>query len=139
MEVDMDQIYHPYWLWEDYKNKMWKKQPKEKELEMLPVAIEFTGDHIKYGSAMLRVIKEWPITCEHNLTDIGINQKAFIGHCAVCLELGIPEYITRLAWHQLTQEQQDKANAAAEFAIAQWISTYRKIPKCQNTQLELMF
>jgi hypothetical protein len=87
---------------------------------MLPQTIEFTGDHIKYGLAMMRVIREWPITCEHNLTDNSINQKAFIGHCAVCLQLGIPEYITRMAWKYLSKDQQDKANERAQFAIDTW-------------------
>lgn len=105
---------------------MWNKVPKEEENEILNVAIKFTGDHKRYGAAMDRVIKEWPITCEHNLTDNSINKKAFIGHCAVCLELGIPEYITRMAWGNLNEQQQILANKEAERAIKQWELNYNK-------------
>jgi hypothetical protein len=122
----MKQIYHNYTKWEDFKNGMWLKVEVEKENEMLQKAITFTGDHEMYGKAMLRVIKEWPITCEHHLTDNAINKKAFIGHCAVCLELGIPEYIVRMAWHYLTKEQQDLANNAADKAISKWLLIHNK-------------
>lgn len=131
----MKQIFHPYTKWEDFKNGMWNKVEDSIEDEMLQIAIEFTGDHKKYGLAMLRVIEEWPMTCEHNLTDNGINQRAFIGHCAVCLELKIPEYITRMAWHYLSQKQQDLANNQADIAIAKWKENYL----CLNKNLEFQF
>lgn len=118
----MKRVYHNYTKWEDYHAGMWKQLSKT-ELELhLQTAIDFTGDHERYGAAMQRVIVEWPITCEHNLTDKSMNQRAFIGHAAVCLELGIPEYITRAAWHFLTKEQQDLANAQADRAIKDWIN-----------------
>lgn len=113
-------IYHPYTKWEDYIHGMWKPNRKDELEELLPIAIQFTGDHERYGAAMQRVIVEWPIGCEHNLTDHSMNQKAWVGHAAVCLELGIPEYVTRAAWHYLTKEQQDLANAQADRAIKDW-------------------
>ena len=116
----MKQIFHHYQKWEDFKNGMWRKVSPEDEVSMLAEAKAFTGDHTKYGLAMMRVIREWPLTCEHNLTDNSINQKAFIGHCAVTLQLGIPEYITRMAWGMLTEEQQTKANERAQHAIDTW-------------------
>lgn len=124
----MKQKYHHYTKWEDYQNGMWRKVKREDEVKMLQTAIEFTGDHTRYGKSMQRVIKEWPIACEHNLTDFNINQKAFIGHCAVCLELGIPEYIVRSAWGKLTDEQRLLANKQAELAINKWHNEYFKKP-----------
>jgi len=113
----MKQLFHHYTLWEDFNAGMWNKVTKLQEDEMVKIAVEFTGNAVKYGSAMIRVIDEWPVTCEHNLTDLNQNRRAFIGHCAVCLQLGIPEYITRIAWHKLSQKQQDEANAMADNAI----------------------
>ena len=135
----MKQIFHHYSKWEDYKNGMWRKVTKEDEENMLKIAIDFTGNYKKYGAAMFRVIKEWPFTCEHNFTDNGINHQAFVGHCAVCLELGIPEYITRMAWHFLTQEQQDLANLEADKAKEEWINNYKRSEKCLNENLEFQF
>jgi hypothetical protein len=120
------QIYHPYWKWEDFTNGMWRKETKDYENEYLPIAIKFTGDWNRYGAAMIRVINEWPVSCEHNLTDRSQNRRAWIGHAAVCLELGIPEYITRMAWHHLTEEQQVKANRKADIAIELWETTKLK-------------
>lgn len=116
----MKQIYHNYTKWEDYIHGMWRKETKEYENKYLQIAIEFTGNDKLYGDAMLEVIDAWKYTCEHNLSDKSINRKAFIGHCAVSYKLGIPEYITRMAWHHLTEEQQNKANKRAEYAIKQW-------------------
>jgi len=91
---------------------------------LLKQAIEFTGNPPLYGSFMMRVIKEWPISCEHNLTCKGMNRQAWIGHAAACIAIGCPEHITREAWAYLTQEQQDLANAEADKAIAQWELEY---------------
>lgn len=116
----MERIYHPYNVWEDYKNGMWRKETPENEKKLLDKAIDFMGNHEEYGAWMMRVIKEWPLTCQHNLTDTTQNRKAFIGHCACCLAFCCPEYITRDAWGYLTKKQQDDANRQAEKAIALW-------------------
>jgi hypothetical protein len=126
----MKQIYHNYNLWEDYQNGMWKKVSKEEEDDILPIAIEFMSNHIKFGEAMMNVINNWVYTCEQNLTDASIYHKPFIGQCAVCYELGIPEYITRLAWNKLTDEQQLLANKQAGIAIRTWKKKH--IKKNQN-------
>lgn len=116
----MKRIYHPYQDWEDYKNGMWRKEKPENEKRLLDKAIDFTGNYQEYGAAMMRVVMEWPITCQHNLTDLTQNRKAFIGHAACCYAFGCPEYITREAWGYLTKKQQDDANKEAEKAIMFW-------------------
>lgn len=93
---------------------------KYDEKRFLNKAIEFTGNDLLYGKAMLRVIIEWPLTCLHNLSNLGINRKAFIGHAACSLEFDCPENITRMAWGYLTDEQRLKANQRADEAISQW-------------------
>jgi len=103
---------------------MWRKVSKSEELEFLPKAIEFTGDHVLYGSFMRRVIVEWPIGCEQNLTDLMINRKAWVGHAATCLAIRCPEYITRAAWGHLTDEQRSLANRQAQNAIDEWEARY---------------
>lgn len=116
----MKQIFHQYHLWECYKNGMWNKVSKDIENKLLPIAIEFTGNDLLYGNAMLKVIAEWKYSMENFLSNISINRKAYVGHCAVCYELKIPEYITRSAWGNLTELQQIKANLKAEYAIKKW-------------------
>lgn len=99
---------------------MWRDVSATERRDMLPVAVRFTGDHVAYGSAMLRVVDEFPIACEHNLTERSMNRQAWIGHAAAYLAHELPEYVTREAWGMLTQEQRDLADAAAARAIREW-------------------
>ena len=114
------QIYVPYTEWEDWINGMWRKLPKEEESAMLKLAIAFTGDHIKYGAAMRDVIHAWPRTMLNSLTNTSINQRAFLGHCACTYAFSCPEYITRMAWKELTNAQRFEADRVAQETINHW-------------------
>jgi hypothetical protein len=128
------QKYYSYDKWEDYVNGMWRKVPLSEESKYLDEAIRFTGNAEEYGSYMLLVAKEWPISCEHNLTDISQNRKAWIGHAACCLAIKCPEYITRQAWGYLTKQQQDEANNKADIAISWWEEN-----KCEDYDAQNIF
>ena len=99
---------------------MWRK-PDNRE-QMLADAVAFTGDHEAYGAAMRRVIREWPISCEHNLSNTTQNRKAWIGHAACALEKEFCEDVVRQAWGLLTDEQRRLANEQAAAAIKEWES-----------------
>lgn len=120
----MKKKWHHYLKWEDYQNGMYSTLSGDEKKSYLQKAVEFTGNAELYGSWMLKVIEAWPISCEQNLTDTGMNRRAWVGHAAVCLAIGCPEDITREAWGSLTKEQQDEANAKADFAIVQWELKY---------------
>lgn len=111
------EIWHPFHILEEYKSNMWGNV-KDRSA-WLEKAIEFTGDHDLYGSWMIKVVNEWPMSCEHNLTKSG-DKRAWIGHAAVALAIGCPEDITRSAWAHLSAEQQRLANEKAENAINYW-------------------
>lgn len=118
------QVWHKYWLWEDYQNGMWRKESKQYEQDNLQAVIDFTGNHILYGMYMLLVVNKWSFSMEHNLTNSSINQKAYVGHCACCLYAAYPEYLVRSAWKHLTNEQRTKANEMAYKAIKTWQKEY---------------
>ncbi len=109
---------------------MWRKETKNEEGRYLDLAVSFTGDADLYGNYMQRVIREWPIACEHNLTDAMQNRKAWTGHAAICLANGCPEYITRAAWGRLTDKQRYRANGEAQRAIDDWTRDYLRGDKC---------
>jgi hypothetical protein len=117
-------VYHPYWEWEEVPYNMWGTVENKKE--WVQRAIEFTGNHNLYGSYMMRVIQEWPISCENALTDSSLNRRAWVGHAAVALALQCPEDIVREAWKHLSYEQQLLANKEADGAIAAWEQSYIK-------------
>lgn len=116
---------------------MWSSVSGVERQRMLAKAIEFTGDHELYGSYMQKVIDLWPISCEHNLTDLFQNRRAWVGHAAVAMAHSIPEDVVREAWAYLTDEQRRLANAQADLAISKWEK--KNTERCQSEQLELMF
>lgn len=116
----MIQEYVPYWEWEDWISGMWRKLPTGEEAEWVSRAIEFTGDWRKYGAAMRAVSIAWPNTMRNSLTNMAINPRAFIGHCACCYSFGCPEYITRIAWHRLSEQQRFDADKVAQKTVDEW-------------------
>ena len=122
--MKLDRVYHPISKWEEISHGMWSDV--EDKTAILKRAIAFTGNHKIYGSYMIRVIVEWPISCENALTDSSLNQRAWIGHAACALAIGCPEDITREAWGHLTDEQRLLANNEADRALRCWRYAYAK-------------
>jgi hypothetical protein len=117
---------------------MWRKVSAPEEKEFLEKAIAFTGNHELYGHWMIEAVVQWPVTCEHNLTDDTQNRRAFVGHCAACLAIQCPEYITRTAWGYLSREQQELANKEADKAISFW-EDHRKKERTEDAQAVFEF
>jgi hypothetical protein len=118
---------------------MWGDIFSGTEKEWLEIATNFTSNHDLYGYWMDRVIRDWPVSCENALTDRYINKKAWIGHAAAARALFIPEYITRKAWRNLTDEQKYLANKRAERAIRTWQNMYIESKKlCKNMEGALL-
>lgn len=128
----LKRIFHPYTKWECFKSGMWRQVSSKSRAKYLAKAIEFTGNAELYGSFMLKVIRVWPITCEHHLSETGSNRKAFIGHAAATMAIDCPEDITRQAWGHLSQKQQYDANEQARIAIEIWETMQNEI---QNRNL----
>lgn len=122
--MKLRRVYRKCTEWEELYYNMWGSVGSTKEWKER--AIKFTGNHRLYGFFMQRVVAEWPVSCENALTDYALNQKAWIGHAAVALAFRCPEHITRLAWKELTGEQQLLANNEARRAISVWKHNYRK-------------
>ncbi len=120
----LERVYHPVCDWEEMKFNMYGSVDDRKL--WVKRAIEFTSDHKKYGRFMMRVVNEWPVSCENALTDYLMNRKAWVGHAAVALAIGCPEDIVREAWGNLTDEQQSLANKEADAAIQAWEHNYIK-------------
>lgn len=130
--MSLMRIYHHHSKLEEYPHGMWKSVFGEERERLIKEAVKFTGNAELYGVFMMRVANEWKYSCEHNLT-AEINRQAWIGHAACCLAIACPEDITRIAWHQLTQEQQNKANKKADEAIEYWEK------KCQRNTSQPTF
>ncbi len=117
-------VWFPYHRWEEYKAGMWRTVGGSDQVRLLGQMITFTGNAQLYGEAMREVIAAWPISCALNLTTIGMNRCAWIGHAACAFKHAAPEHVVREAWHYLSQQQQDDANEQAEIAIRMWEHAY---------------
>ena len=81
-------------------------------------------DEILFSKAGNRVIEDWPYSSEANLTASVINHQAWIGQASCAINHNAPEYITKLAWRELTLEQQSIANNVADRVIEIWREAY---------------
>lgn len=129
----LDRVYHPYWKWEEVEKNMWGTVDNRERY--LKWAIDFTGDHKKYGRFMIRVANEWKYSCEHNLSNTTQNRRAWIGHAACALANECPEDIVRQAWGHLTKEKQKLANSQADMAIEYWEQNIYEGTKCLKLDL----
>lgn len=122
--MKIKRTYHPHWKWEENNYNMWGSVNSSDREAHLQRAIEFTGDYKLYGSWMLKVTEQWKYSCEHNLSDLSQNRRAWIGHAACALAFQCPEDIVRGAWGHLTEQQQILANREADRAIKIWEKKY---------------
>lgn len=118
--MNIDRIYHPHTVWEEVGYNMWGSV--DNRALYLDMAIKVTGDADLYGQWMMEVAKKWKYSCEHNLSNLTQNRKAWIGHAACAYAFRCPEDIVRCAWSFLSEEQQIAANYAAQAAINYWES-----------------
>ena len=61
--MKLSRVYHPYCDWEEIDHNMWGVVDSRKKY--LSKAREFTANHKLYGRFMVRVTREWPISCEN--------------------------------------------------------------------------
>ena len=124
-ERRLKRVFHHHDKWEDAAHGMWRRNTSGEERQAFKrKAAGLMVNTEAFYEAMARVTREWPYSCEANLTAPSINRRAWLGHAGTCLLTGSPEDVTRDAWWTLTQEQQNAANAAADRAIADWESSY---------------
>ena len=114
---------------------MWKRLTGEPRKRFVELASGLMRDTEAFRGAMRTAIVQWPKSCASAFTTEGLNQIAFLGHAGCCVATGSPEECTRVAWHTLSIDEQDRANAAAADVLAEWGDQQ----SCLKSQLELMF
>lgn len=125
-------IYHPYWLWEDWKNGFFETlSGKEREIKVQSCLEMFRSEELTRAN-MYRVIQEWKYSCEHNLTNLSMNRIAYIGQAACCIYDGIPSSVTMASWRLLSKEDQDRSDNIALEVIKAWEEQNKAIQLCLN-------
>ena len=124
--MKIKRIFHRFEKCEEYKSNMWKPSDPNLREKYISDAAALMINVEDFFNAMMQAVQDWPLSCEANLTAPTMNHQAWIGHAGCAIAVDSPEDMTRLAWRTLTQDQQDKANEAADRAIAAWREKYIK-------------
>jgi hypothetical protein len=125
----MKRIYHPYWLWEDYKAGFYDNISGRNKVELGNYVIELFNNPELTEVYMSKVIQEWKYSCEHNLTNISLNRIAYLGQAACCIYAKVPFNITMNAWNKLDLYYRVIADKIALKIINEWEQNH----KLQNT------
>ena len=135
LEENLEQVYHPYNLWEDYKNGFYDNVSGKNKIAMIDKVVEFFTDPQQVDEIMNRVTKEWFYSCEHNLTNNGMNKIAYIGQASLSYLHKIPATITMEAWSKIPKDYQDKANDIAQKAYDKWLIDYDRILLMRSSKI----
>lgn len=120
----MKRIYHPYWLWEDYKAGFYDNVSGKNKKELINYVIELFSNPNLTETYMRKVIDNWKYSCEHNLTNLSMNRIAYLGQSACCIYKSIPSTITMEAWNLVDKSNRDIADSIASNIIKEWEVNY---------------
>lgn len=121
----VDRIFHTWDEWECYPAGFYDpKPPKGLTIEEAKAAYtDFLRDGQRFGNAVMRLIKEWPNSCEHYLTNERMNRIAWIGQAAMCLETGVSKFFCG-GFFKLSKDEQDAADFIALCGLNFWMAIH---------------
>ena len=122
----IERVFHPFTNWEDYAFGMYEKTCFMDEHSLMVDCEVLLKDPSWLYESMGWAVYQWSHAAEHNLTNLNRNRQAWLGQAACCFMHGAPEYITKMAWHNLTSEEQARANAVADEIIEHFETMYSR-------------
>ena len=114
----MSRVHHPYTVWEDFRAGMYA--PSSRPDEDAAASRDLLANPEALREALADVVAAWPKASQQFLGNLESNRRSWLGQAACCYRLGVPAVATRAAWWQLTEEQRDLANDAADVVIHKW-------------------
>lgn len=130
----MNRIYHPYWLWEDYLNGMYRGSVDKAKINKCS---KLLSDTECFSKALEMVLKEWVFSSDVNLSNTSQNRLAWLGAAACCISIGANEKTTRLGWARLNEQQRLKANTTARKYVKKYERENSQIYRDMGTKMLL--
>lgn len=126
----MTRIFHPYDKWEDFRHGFYggMDYPKDNTLELYASLLR---DLPKFEAALKVIIKEWPNSCEHNLSNEAMNRIAYLGQASCALIYNVPSNVSMGGYNLLSLEEQKAADAMAQKYLNLWLERYVNTEKVQ--------
>lgn len=117
----MKRIYHTYEKWECYPAGFYENQANGKSKEDCEREYaSFLRDLPAFESALERVLKDWPISCEHYLSNESMNRIAWLGQASMCIARQVPSCY-RGGFNLLSEAEQKLANELALKFLNRWL------------------
>jgi len=113
-------VYHTFDKWECYKAGFYSPQVDAKAVETYRT---FLACPENFRTGLELVLREWPYSCEHHLTNQALNRIAWLGQAAACRMLGIGRE-ARAGYQHLTDEQKDQANRLAHEYLNKFLTQH---------------
>lgn len=120
MSKPLEKIWHPWWLWEDYKAGFYETLTGIKKQRGEEIYAEFLSSRVKFNNTLVRVTKYWKYSCEHNLTCKSMNRIAYLGQSSVCFRYSIPS-CCRGGFMLLDKMEREEANNLALYWLNKWL------------------
>jgi hypothetical protein len=133
----MKQIYETYEKWEDYINGMYNLSDVIDKDKKVIDSIKLLSDPKEFYSICKKIMHEWKISTDINLSNKNQNRRAWLGAAACMYKCNDPEYLTRIAWGLLNKDVQIKANNIADQIIKEY--ERKNIGLYTNMGTEMLF
>lgn len=110
-----DRVYHTWDKWEAFDAGFFDSKPRNRTLTAnacKAMYADFLRDIPRFEAAMEGVLRDWPNSTEHNLTNDRMNRIAWLGQAAMCYATGIPAAFCN-GYSLMTTAEQVAADEAA--------------------------
>ncbi len=122
-EPELNRIYHPWHLWEDYQHNFYGGVVKDwKRDDTMQMYADMLRDLPRFEAALQVIIRDWKYSNEHNLSHSGMNRVAYLGQCACALLYNAPSKECRGGYQLLTETEKQAADAVAQKYLDIWLS-----------------
>jgi hypothetical protein len=111
---------NPYENWECFKYQMYVTRCDDWENLMVQCAEFLSSEGLR--ETMHYIVENWEVSARHHLEQGPSTWRPWLGHSSCCFEFGVPNWVTKKAWHLMSRDFQVQANAYADDAKAHWIS-----------------
>jgi hypothetical protein len=122
----MNRIYHPWDKWECINMYL-----RNEKLDFDDCIIEykmFLSNLKLFERYLKKVLKYWPISCEHFLSNENMNRIAWLGQASMCFYSGIPCFY-RSGYKLLSNRKAILADKMADKYLKIWVNRYEKAHK----------
>lgn len=121
----MQRVYHTWDRWECFPAGFYNSKPRDRSLdddECRRLYGKFLRNIPLFEATMESLLRDWPNSCEHYLSNERMNRIAWLGQAAMCYATGVPSQF-RGGFNQLDEAEKLAANEAALRYLNIWLAS----------------